>query len=78
MGIDAVVSDPHLKARNMFVEVNHPTAGKVLITGMPIKMSASSDIIGTPPVLGEHTETVLKELEYSEERIAKLRVTGTI
>jgi crotonobetainyl-CoA:carnitine CoA-transferase CaiB-like acyl-CoA transferase len=78
MGIDAVVSDPHLKARNMFVEVNHPTAGKVLITGMPIKMSASSDIIGTPPVLGEHTETVLKELEYSEERIAKLRATGTI
>ena len=73
-----VLSDPHLKARDMIVEVEHPVRGKYLTAGNPIKLSASSVPITTSPLLGEHTAELLVELGYTETDITSLKDEGAI
>ena len=77
MGTDDLAHDEHVRGREMWVELDHPQRGKWWNVGMPIKLSASPARIGRSPLLGEHTETVLKEvLGYSEEKIAQLKQAG--
>ena len=57
-----VLSDPHLAARDMIVELEYPTRGLYKTVGCPIKLSASPADIERPPMLGEHTEGLLAEL----------------
>lgn len=72
--IGDLAGDPHISARRMLVETEHPVAGKVRIPGIPFKMSASPDAIERPaPVLGQHTEEVLTQLGYDAERITRLK-----
>jgi crotonobetainyl-CoA:carnitine CoA-transferase CaiB-like acyl-CoA transferase len=52
---------PH-RERGFFVELDHPSAGRVAVPGVPFKSTATSPHIGRPPLLGEHTEQVLTEL----------------
>jgi formyl-CoA transferase len=73
-----VLSDPHLKARDMIVEVEHPVRGKYLAAGNPIKLSASSVPITTSPLLGEHNAELLAELGYTEADITSLKDEGAI
>ena len=57
-----VFADPHIVAREMVVDVSHPTLGQIRALGSPIKMSATPpDVRRTGPRLGEHTEAVLRE-----------------
>jgi len=62
--IAQVTQDPHIAgAREMFVEVDHPVAGKMKITGNQVKMSETPVQFHSPaPLLGQHTEEILKEL----------------
>jgi formyl-CoA transferase len=61
----------------MWVELDHPQRGKWWNVGMPIKLSASPAVIKRSPLLGEHTEEVLKEvLGYSDEQVTKLKSAG--
>ncbi|MDR3593059.1 MAG: CaiB/BaiF CoA-transferase family protein [Negativicutes bacterium] len=77
--IDKVVNDPHIRARQMMVEIDHPVAGKVIIPGNPIKMSASADDFDRPsPTLGQHTEEVLAGIGYSAGKIADLKTAKII
>lgn len=79
--IKEVVEDEHIaKAREMFVEVKHPKAGKVTITGSHIKLSATNTSIRTPsPSLGEHNEELLGGLlGLSKEEIKKLADEGVL
>lgn len=57
-----VFSDPHLNARDMIHELDYPPRGKFKTVGCPLKLSASPVSITRPPMLGEHTESVLAEL----------------
>ena len=59
--IDQVVNDPHIGvAREMFVEIEHPKAGKTKLTGCHIKMNATNPSVRTPsPLLGQHNEEIL-------------------
>jgi formyl-CoA transferase len=69
-----VFEDPHTRAREMMVEMDHPVEGKVKGLGIPIKLSETpGEIRRAAPLLGEHTEETLKGLGYSKEEIADLR-----
>ncbi|SDE68911.1 CaiB/BaiF CoA transferase family protein [Sporomusa acidovorans] len=61
--IDKVVSDPHVAAREMIVEVEHPVAGKLKMPGVPVKMSQTPGGVNRPaPLLGQHTGEILQEM----------------
>lgn len=70
-----VSDDPHLKARKMIVEVEHPGAGKVKVPGTPIRLSASPlDEVVPAPLLGQHTDEVLKKYAgLTEEQLSLMR-----
>ncbi len=79
--IDKIAEDEHIaNAREMFVEVDHPVAGKVKITGNQLKFSSDKISINNPaPVLGQHSdEILLKYLGYDQEKIAALKSNGAM
>jgi formyl-CoA transferase/CoA:oxalate CoA-transferase len=71
--LDKLFSDPQVLHRKMMVELTHPKAGKIKVTGVPVKLSeAPGEITTPPPLLGQHNKEVLKDLGYSAEEIEKL------
>jgi crotonobetainyl-CoA:carnitine CoA-transferase CaiB-like acyl-CoA transferase len=57
-----VFDDPHTRAREMSVELEHPVEGSVRALGIPVKLSDTPGAIRRPaPLLGEHTDEVLRE-----------------
>jgi CoA:oxalate CoA-transferase len=78
--IDQTLEDPHVKARGIIQEMEHPTAGKVRSPGFPVKMSKTPGTDRLPaPQLGQHNEEVLTQLlGYTKEQVADLRKAGVI
>jgi crotonobetainyl-CoA:carnitine CoA-transferase CaiB-like acyl-CoA transferase len=78
--VDGAFSEPPVKEREMIVEYDHPEVGKVRLPGNPIKMSDMPGTISRPaPMLGEHTDAVLKTLLHlSASEIADLRESGAV
>lgn len=72
--IDQVFQSPQVLHRDMLVAVEHPTAGKVPMAGVPVKFSLTpASVRLPPPLLGEHNRQVLKEwLDMSDEAIEEL------
>ncbi len=65
-------NDPHLRKRGMFVPVQHPKRGEVVVPGWPVHMSGSKVPVTCGPLLGEHTEQVLAEWAgMNKEQIAE-------
>ncbi|MGH2821130.1 MAG: CoA transferase, partial [Actinomycetota bacterium] len=74
-----VFADPHTRARDMDVEIEHPVEGLMHTLGIPVKLSATPGRIRNPaPVVGQHTDEKLKELGLPDERIADLRARGIV
>jgi formyl-CoA transferase len=73
-----VLADPHLRARDMIVEVEHPERGRYLTVGNPVKLSASPTKITPAPLLGEHRREILAELGYSTADIESFEAGGAI
>jgi len=74
-----VLADPHLKAREMIVDIDYPTRGTYQTVGCPVKMSDSPAAITRPPLLGEHTEALLSELcGVDPDQLTRLRESGAI
>lgn len=79
--IDRLVKDPHIAgAREMFVEVDHPVAGKLKITGSHIKLSDTKTAIkSSSPLLGQHNNEIYEKiLDINEEKIEQLKQKGVI
>ncbi|MBN3779003.1 CoA transferase [Burkholderia sp. Ac-20345] len=75
-----VLSDPHVKARGMVSAFEHPTAGHFGALPLPFRFDGlANPEVERPPLLGEHTEQVLRErLGYDDARIGALRRDGAI
>lgn len=78
--VDEAIEDPHVNARDMFVELEHPQAGKIKLINFPLKFSETQPVLKTPaPLLGQHNKEVLSELlEYDAEKIQDLMKKGVI
>ena len=77
--IAQVYADPQVIARDMVVEVEHPTAGTIRNVGIPVKFSETpGNIRRPPPRFGEHTEEVLTEFGYTTDEIDSLRDRGIV
>src|SRR5262245_15346732 len=73
-----ILTDPHLLARDMIVEVEHPERGRYVTVGNPVKLSASPTKITPAPLLGEHRREILAELGYSTADVEALEADGAI
>jgi formyl-CoA transferase len=74
-----VLADPHLRARDMIVDIDFPTRGVYQTVGSPIKLSDSPAEITRPPLLGEHSGEVLAELcGVTPEELARLHKSGVV
>ena len=79
-GLDEVLTDPQLLAREMIERVDHPAAGALRVLGVPIKLSDTPGAITSPPPrLGEHTAAVLGDvLGLSPETVSRLHRDGAV
>jgi formyl-CoA transferase len=78
LSMKEIAEEPSLRKTGTIVEVDHPTRGKYLTVGNPIKLSDSPTEVKRSPLLGEHTDEVMAELGYSPEQISALRIAGAI
>ena len=68
-----VLADPHTQAREMEVRLEHPVEGTISALGVPVKLSDTPGTVRRPaPLLGEHTEEVLREAGFSAQEIEAL------
>jgi len=74
-----VFNDPVVRHLGLIAEVDHPIAGRVRAPGIPVRMSETpGSVRRAPPLLGEHTDEVLRELGYTPLEIEKLRADGAV
>jgi formyl-CoA transferase len=73
LSMEELANEPSLRATGTVVEVDHPTRGKYLTVGNPIKLSDSPTDVTRSPLLGEHTDEVLAEIGYGPEELRQLR-----
>ena len=74
-----VLQDPHLKAREMVIDMRDPARGDYQIIGCPIKVDGNDTQATPPPLLGEHTEEALTSLlGMTPEEVSDLREGGVV
>jgi formyl-CoA transferase len=79
LSMKELAEEPSLRETGTVVEVDHPTRGAYLTVGNPIKLSDSPTEVVRSPLLGEHTDDILKSVVgWSDEQIAAARDAGAI
>lgn len=78
LSMKEIAEEKSLRETGTVVEVDHPTRGKYLSVGNPIKLSDSITEVTRSPLLGEHTDEVLAQLGYTADQIAELRAAKVV
>ncbi len=79
LSMKEIAEEPSLRATGTVVEVDHPVRGKYLTVGNPIKLSDSPADVRRSPLLGEHTDEILRDvLDYSDKDVAEIKASGAI
>ena len=79
LSMKEVAEEESLRATGTVVEVDHPTRGKYLTVGNPIKLSDSPADVRRSPLLGEHTDEILTQvLGYSAKELAEIKASGAV
>jgi formyl-CoA transferase len=79
LSMKEIAEEPALRETGTVVEVDHPTRGKYLTVGNPIKLSDSPAEVRRSPLLGEHTDEILRSvLGFSEAEVEAARKQGAI
>jgi hypothetical protein len=74
-----IAEDQSLRATGTVVEVDHPTRGKYVSVGNPIKLSDSPSEVTRSPLLGEHTDEILRQvLGFSDHQVAEIHDSGAL
>lgn len=74
-----LMADEQFLAREMVLEADHPQAGRIKMLGVPWKLSGTpTPVRRPPPMLGEHTDDVLRELGLSDDELQSLKTGGTV
>ena len=78
--VGQVCEDPQVVARDMIVPLDHPTAGPMRVTGVPIKLSDTpGEVHSAPPTLGQHTVEVLEDwLQIKATEAEALQQDGVV
>ena len=79
LSMKELIEDQSLRATGTIVEVDHPERGKYFSVGNPIKMSDSPSEVTRSPLLGEHTDEVLRQvLGFSDHQVAEIHDSGAL
>ncbi|MGO9807601.1 MAG: formyl-CoA transferase, partial [Rhodomicrobium sp.] len=79
LSMKELAEEPSLRTTGTVAEVDHPTRGKYLTVGNPIKMSDSPSEVVRSPLLGEHTHEIMRDvLGFCEEQIVEIERSGAI
>jgi len=78
LSMKELAEEPSLRATGTIVEVDHPTRGKYLTVGNPIKLSDSPADVKRSPLLGEHTDEILGEIGFSKDDIEAAKADGAV
>ncbi len=74
-----VLRDPHLKAREIVIDMRDPARGDYQVIGCPVKVEGNDVQVTPPPLLGEHSEEVLTSLlGMNSEQVSTLREEGVV
>lgn len=77
-GLQDLLHDPHVLANQMVVPVEHPTKGRLWQVGTAFEFDGERGTIRPAPMLGQHTDEVLREHGFSADDIARLRAEGAV
>lgn len=78
-GYEDLVNDPQIAHNKTFIEYDHPTEGRIKAPGFPMAFSKTPATVERgAPLTGEHTDEVLKQAGFSDDRIAELAQSGAI
>ena len=78
-GYDQIMNDPHIKARHMVVDIDHPRIGPMKTIGLPLKSTGELTAIRKPaPWLGQHSEEILGAIGYANAEIDAMFANGVV